>query len=125
MASMASMASLASSFAKAKTGSNRLHGEKSTKGETIVQIRFKNLVVATSLWLQSFEKRASPARGGRWCCRWNYHALQPHLDPFLHGNWKENKENRPDNQLYVVRLSVVATAHAYTHLSRNALRFAC
>lgn len=31
------MASLASSIAKAKTGSNRLHGGKSTKGEAIVQ----------------------------------------------------------------------------------------
>lgn len=101
MASMASMASLASSLAKAKTGSKRLHGEKSTKGEAIVQMRSKNLVVAPELrkagiastrrsLMLSMELPRPPT---------------PHLDPFLHGNWKENKKNRPDNQPSVVRLS--------------------
>ena len=101
MASMASMASLASSFAKAETGSNRLHGEKSTKGEAIVQMRSKDLVVAPEL-------RKAGITSTRRSLMLSTELPRPptsHLDPFLHGNCKENKKNRPDNQRSVVRLS--------------------
>ena len=105
MASMASMASLASSLAKAKTGSKRLHGEKSTKGEAIVQMRSKNLVVAPEL------RKAGIASTRRSLM---LSMELPRPPTFLRGNWKENKENRPDNQLSVVEEMasvVVATAH--------------
>jgi hypothetical protein len=101
MASMASMASLASSFAKAKTGSNRLHGEKSTKGEAIVQMRSKNLVVAP-------EPRKAGIASTRRSLMLPMELPRPptsHLDPFLHGNWKENKKIAPiTSRLWYVSL---------------------